>query len=539
MALANLLGLPRPARALAVVPPRNLIPRRPSAVRGWDPTDTGDQFAGWIGTQGSGDEEARGRLDLERARMRELETSNPWVERYLALFLINVIGHTGIKLVPRVMRTEQAPVEEGEEPETRLVPDTDANEKLRAAWLAWGKAGICTVDGRHSWLGVVSLLARSWKRDGESLLRKYRGGAFGPFGFQVQPLEGDHLPILLSKELEGGRRIHMGIERDEFDRPLAYWLARKHPGDRGFRIGSGLALEHFERIPANEIVHLYDPKRISQTRGLPQLESAVAGLNMMQGYEEAEVVAARASSAKMGFILPEEGAGGYQGSGEATLTETEIVESLQPGTIEILGKGDKFEGFDPQHPTTAFAPFLKHLLRRFAGATGGAGYPSLANDLERVNLSSLRSARLEERDFWKRDQQHIVDKVLENVYPDWLAQAFLVPGLLELPVLDSARFFARSWQGRRWEWIDPLKQAQGNEIELDNLTTSLTEILADKGRTPRELFEEIAAETDLAESFDLADLLPYLQPRRGTAPGEAPDAPSGDPSPEPAAGEDD
>ncbi len=400
------------------------------------------------------------------------------------------------------------------------IPDRNANGIIRDGWTRWGKKGNPTVCGRHSWASANALLGVSYKRDGEALLRFYRGGEFGAFGFRVGIFESDHLPIGLNRnELQNGNALRMGIERDRFDRPVAYWIGDRHPGaPRGVE-----SLDKFQRIPAEEIVHLYSATRAGQSRGLPSLEAGLTSLNMLQGYEEAELVAARTGASKMGFIKSGDG-DEYSGSEDATYTESEITETLEPGMLEQLGEGQEFQGWDPTHPTTAFGPFVKQMLRRFA-SVGGASYNSLANDLESVNFSSLRDGKLTERDFWKREQGTMIETVLERVFDQWLPAALLSNELAPLPIQKLEAFAVHRWQGRRWEWVDPAKEATAHKTQLENLTNTVSSILEGEGREVREVFEEIQGERQLAAEYGVEDLLPY----KGAS--AEPAAPPGPPQP--------
>lgn len=477
-------------------------PRRGSS-RGWDPAENGRLFASWITSNLHPDEEVRKRQEVERSRSRELERANAWANKYFALYRTNVFGEQGIRLVPRVMMPDP-------KRKDRLVPDRDANQKIRDAWKRWGAHGEPTVCGRLSFVQAQKIIGTSFKRDGECFIRLHRGARHGAFGFRIQPLEADHVPISMNRPVPGGGEIRMGIERDVYERPVAYWIQRQHPGSGSLH----RYLDQFDRIPADEIIHIYDPKRIAQTRGLPHLEAGIAALHMQQGYEEAELVAARAASSKMGWITSETGTE-YTGEGELEVSDEEIPQTFEPGIIGQLGRDQSFVGFDPQHPNGAFASFIKSKLRGFAAVTG-ASYNSVADDLEAVNFSSLRAGLLAERAVWKEDQAFFAEVVLEPVYRAFL-EAALLSQQIALPV-DLERFGAHRWQGRRWEWVDPVKEAKGAETELDNLTSTITEIAEEKGREPREIFEEIRAEIDLATEFELAELLPYLREKRAAAP---------------------
>ena len=104
--------------------------------------------------------------------------------------------------------------------------------------------------------------------------------------------------------------LKMGVEVDKYDRPVAYHLYKDHPYDRVY-----LAQAQHIRVPADEIIHAYLPQRAEQTRGVSLVATAMANVKMLNGYLEAEIVAARVGASKMGFFTSPDG-DGYVGDGE-------------------------------------------------------------------------------------------------------------------------------------------------------------------------------------------------------------------------------
>ena len=102
--------------------------------------------------------------------------------------------------------------------------------------------------------------------------------------------------------------------------PVNYWLTEKHRGDNSVNIG----FQHYNVVPANELLHLMMTHRPNQSRGVPWMSTAMTRLHNLGQYEEAEVVASRVSACKMGFFKPD-GGEGYTGSSE--LNATSILRS--------------------------------------------------------------------------------------------------------------------------------------------------------------------------------------------------------------------
>ena len=125
----------------------------------------------------------------------------------------------------------------------------------------------------------------------------------------------------------------MGIEVDGYLRPQAYHFYANHPGDT--YAGNTRTNGRRIRVPADEVIHLFLPERPGQTRGVTWFASALMRLHMLQGYEEAEVVRARASSALMGFIQSPEG----ELVGDE-IYEGDRVSEFTPGVFKYLAPGE-------------------------------------------------------------------------------------------------------------------------------------------------------------------------------------------------------
>ena len=87
----------------------------------------------------------------------------------------------------------------------------------------------------------------------------------------------------------------MGVEINEWGRPVAYHFLTYHPATSV--PAATCASAH--PCSADQILHLYAAERPGQTGALP---ACIVRLNNLKGYEEAEIIAARASNAMMGFV---------------------------------------------------------------------------------------------------------------------------------------------------------------------------------------------------------------------------------------------
>ena len=183
----------------------------------------------------------------------------------------------------------------------------------------------------------------------------------------------------------------MGVELDKYERPIAYHILTRHPGDmRGY---PSVSQRVRERVPADEIIYCGLPARLHQTRCIPWTHAALRRLYDLGEYEFAALVAARTGAAKMGFFERELDAADYQADG--TDADGNLISKAEAGTIEELPYGVKFQGWDPNYPHGDFDPFTSACLRGISAGLD-VSYHTLANNLKGVNYSSGRLGALEE-----------------------------------------------------------------------------------------------------------------------------------------------
>lgn len=454
---------------------------RPPQKRGYNAATVNRLTFDWAVSIKSADADIRYSLSRLRARSRELAMNNDYARKYLGMCVTNIVGPAGITFQNKVK-------------DPGGVLDKNVNNSVETAFDEWAKKGSASVCGKLSWIDIQRLVIQSVARDGEVLVRKVRG-AGNKYRFALQVIEADLLDENYNLDLGNGNQIRMGVESDKWGRPVAYHVFKNHPGD--YMHGTTYDIGRYERIPAEDMVHLFDTVRPGQSRGVPWMHSAMTRLNMLGGYEEAELVAARVGASKMGFFT-KNGEGNYDTSAGAG--SDEMLVEAEPGTFETLPEGMDFKPWDPTHPAGNFPFFLKAMLRGVASGLGVA-YNSLASDLESVNYSSIRAGSIEERDNWRIRQGWFIEQFCQPVFEGWL-DAALINGLLggakPLPYSKFDKFNAPSWKVRGWEWVDPLKDMKANIEAVNSGMATRTQILAEQGLDIEQVFEELAAEKKLA-----------------------------------------
>ena len=423
----------------------------------------------WVTSCLSADAAIRENMYLLRGRSRELADNNSWVSRYAGLGSSNVVGARGIALQ---MRTDSR----------------DVNRATETAWKLWGRQA--TDDLRMSWVDVEKLADRTRRIDGECFLRKIPG-ADNDYGFALQFIDADQLDEMFNRPASATENeIRMGVEVDRQNRPVAYhfWTGQR----RDIHYSSN----ERQRIPADQIIHYYRQLRPNQTRGLPDLTPVMYDLNMLRGYVEAELVAARLAAAKSGFFESElSDAPVMNPDGTAP---PPIQMNAEPGLWQILPAGMKFNGVDPTHPTNAFPDFIRAMLQSIASGLN-ISYASLTSDLKQSNFASSRVGLLSERDMWRADQTFAVDHLSRPVFDTWAPMAW-VSGQLDTSVSPSAYVANATWQPRGWPWVDPLKDVQAAVIAKNNRLSSTQLIVAANGMDMQDIYEDHEKELEISQS---------------------------------------
>ena len=446
-----------------------------SAVRAFASGVVDRLTASWKHPTQTADEEIKAALETTRNRSRDLANNNEYAKKYLQMLVANVVGPNGFTLVSEVM-------------ESRAGPDAPARQVIERHWSTWCRRGSAEITGRLSFTQMQQAVAETWARDGEALLVQITGAkARNPYGYALRLIEVDRLPVFYSRDLKNGSRVEMGVELDEFNRPVAYWL------NMG-ALSSSAAAVKLTRVPAEQVLHIFKPYRAEQVRGMPAMHAVINGMKMLDGYEEAAVVAARVGASKMGFFTTPEG--DPSGVGDDKDDQGNTITEADPGSFFSLPPGVQFQEFNPDYPHANYDSFMKRRLRGIASGLG-VTYHGLANDLEGVNYSSIRSGTLEERDAWMVQQNWFADAFLRPVFLEWLRWGLTTGAIAyengnALPINKYDKFSAHRWQGRRWGWVDPMKDIQAARLAIQTGIASPQMIAAQNAVDVEDVLQAIA-----------------------------------------------
>jgi lambda family phage portal protein len=338
------------------------------------------------------------------------------------------------------------------------------------------------------------MIVKCWKRDGSCIVRKIKGWN-NPYKYALQVLDSHALDIYYNQMSTGkDNTVIMGVEIDSYGKPVAYhfkqsvWQVPAH---------ANIPSASYERvrIPASEIQHIYKREQPGQTEGIPSASSCIINLQMLRGYSEAEITAARMQACKMLFYITT----GNDPDGDGQGSDGRIQKIFAPGGSDILPPGVEPKLIDPTHPNAAYAAFVKAQLREISSGLGVA-YNNLANDLEGVNYSSMRHGRNDEVDAWKREQTFVIDHFCKPIFSEWLWCYLALSGKSFLPLKKYEKFNAPIFVPRSFEWVDPKSDAEAKLLLMSKGLESPLDIGQALGKDTYRIIDEIAAVQAYAKS---------------------------------------
>lgn len=468
-------------------------------ARSFQTAETPSYTESWATTAGELNETLRSQLPTIRSRTRHTGRNNEWAGAYLIQLNDNVLGDQGIKLQMRVKNSAGK-------------ADKETNTIIEQAFAAWGQRGNCEVSGKLTWQELESLALNSLPLDGEIVWRPRPGK--GSFGWQMQLLPATMIDVHCTR-LWGGNKVQMGVEYDDDDKVIAYWLkaqkASQATTDTMTNVGPHV------RVPADQLHHHFLIQEVGQLRGIPWLNVGARRLWLLHDFEEAAAVASSNAAKRQGFFTSPDGnappgfadqivssvldaakaAGKVLTPDEikAITATAEKYTTLVPGQFDTLPVGYQFQPFQSSWPNINADSYVKQHIRGWSAARG-ASYNSIGNDLESVNYSSAQVGIVQEREHFKFVQSRLTSWLHTPVL-----QALMPYIVLSDPRLKMSRLQnyldGISWQPRRWAPVDPVKAATAKQIMLSLKLASRRRLIAENGEDPDEVLQEAQSEETL------------------------------------------
>jgi len=408
-------------------------------------------------------------LPTLRERSRDLCRNNPLAAGAIKTKLTNVIG-TGLRFHSQVQRDvlgldeeQAAKLERLIEREWRLFWDTKDVDLGR------------TLNGH----AITRMVYHQEKENGDVFVllpRRKRPGSV--YDLRIQIVEADR--VCNKDHAMDTETLAGGIEKDTDGAPIRYHFLKHHPGSMAL----GKTMEWQVRDAFNpktglrNVLHIYNPTRPGQSRGVPDLAAVIEPLKQLGRYTEAEIMAAVISGFFTVFVESDSGETDFDYSNigdEAGQSSGDKDMKLGNGMIVGLDPGEKISTANPGRPNQAFDTFVQAILRQI-----GVGLELPFEILIKHFTKSYSAARAALLELWKyvlSERQLIADNFLKTVGEVWMYEAVAkgripAPGFFGDPAIRRA-YLAGSWVGPTKGQIDELKEVKAARERIDGRLSTL------------------------------------------------------------------
>ena len=437
----------------------------------------------WRPRNQSADSEIRRGYAWVTARTRDQAQNNPHISGGIERICNNVV-RSGIR--PQFMFRDSAGV-----------IDRQTNSETEALFLRWAKYADLT---RHDSLWALQkLILRHMWIDGQVLIhRVYDRSLPGIVPLRLELLECDHLDPLVDGPMPNGNLARRGIEFNSAGQPVAYHITPYHPGD-SLNINIGVTRE----IPASEIIHIWDRRRISQYSGISWLAAIVMEAYDMADYRGIERLGARTAASFTAFVnsnFPDFRLGSLPAGGQAApvipsaasaTSDQAAPTEIEPNRIQYLPASTNVTIASHNRPGSNYEPFVKD-SERTQSVGMQMSFEAFSNNYTDGSYASARSGSLEERLSYKGQQTFLNEKANSTIAGWFLEAAWMsnlapsMPDYAADPLLYHERV---DWQEPGWTWVDPRNDAQAAEKLLALTLDTRRSLASQRGKN----FDDVVA----------------------------------------------
>lgn len=450
-------------RAIGIVAPKTAF-RRARYRFAYEAIDSSRTRRKRSGLGGTGDSQlSEAKLYKLREICREMCRNNPLIAGLLRSERDGLIG-SGVKI-------------------HALTGDKAWNDRAEALWHDEMVLQPCDVTGRYNFNQFLRMLFLSYRRDGDALaLFTSRG---------LQGIEGEQLGSPTGRVSGERLTISNGVAYEKAtSRVYGYYIGK--PSRYGFIDNAS-----YKRYHADEVYHMFDPDRFSQSRGEPVLTPAIKYIDYLEKYLDAELVAACVNAAFAMFISSKDDIGapgayaeGLFPSGQTGTDEgSKRPEKITPGMILYGKDGEDAKGIGQVRPGSIFDPFVCRMLT-FIGRPLCMPLMLITLDFAGATFMNARIAYQKTYESWTAQQDNIIKPFVSRVWR-WKIGHWIAAGLLS----DVSDAMKHEVGCKRWPYVNPLQEANADKVQLENRTTDRRIICARQGLEYSDVAEQLKEES--------------------------------------------
>jgi len=441
----------------------------------------------WKAGDTSADQEVYNSIVTVRSRANALYRDSGLVRASVRAIVEEVLG-TGLTLKPMVKRGRKRGSD------SRYMDAT--NELITQWWREWIRKENFDVAGfLNLHRGAQQALANVIVT-GEAITRFI----YQPFGNSDVPLalefvQPERLDHTKNGQVRGKGNVTMGVEKDDWGRPINYGFTTRHPNPLWT---TWQQIGPTEWLPANEILHIYQADRPGQTRGIGDLCALINQTYHLHEYQSNEVSRQRAASSLLGFILRDID---YQPPDEEKNNSFDI----EPVSYRELEPGERVEmpHIPPSDPSAPL--FLRDQRKNFTSGLG-APYERSTGDYGETNFSRAKLALIDREPHIHNLRAFMIESYYEPIVRKWLDRAYTagmnMPGFAE----SRPRYFdGMSWRAAGRPLAEPAKELPALLDGVERGSHTLQDVLdhVHGDRTVEEQFDMRQEEIKMAAKHGL------------------------------------
>lgn len=361
-----------------------------------------------------------------------------------------------------------------------MVARTDS-EEFNAAhlelWDHWSQFD-CDARNMDDFTGLVYMIVRGLVVDGRILVYLVKDGS-------LQLIESPRLRTPPGKHFD--TNFVNGVELNGLGAPKNFHvLIDPLKGD---------SPENFTVIPARDGVYFAMRKTYGDTSGRTVLGESFDNFEQIDATIEAVITAAQVA-ANYSVIFKGPNTGGTLQATTRSTTDSQGNTTrgfnLEPGTAKYLSDYESMEQLKPEHPSQNLVEFLREVLR-FASLPAGVPLELMTMDFTKINYSGARSMNLFFDRVCRVVRARYLHRGLRRIYA-WRTSKWLKENPSPLPAPPERQDWKCVIQYAGLPWVDPVADADADQIMVDRGWESDSEVIRRRGGNPGKVLSQIDAD---------------------------------------------
>lgn len=362
------------------------------------------------------------------------------------------------------------------------------DKQIEALWAEFIKPENCDVTRRQHFGDMQSLILSQRMCDGEIVIKKHLTQKKAT-PFQIQLIEADRFDTSYKVHVDNSNTLSSvdGIELDTLGAPQNYV----------FRTG----LMSSVKVPSSEVIHYFRmDNRATQYRGLSEYKQSIVDLRNFAGYQTSTLKSARAR-ASVAYAIETNNVGGHIAAlGGSKKDDYDPIYDINGVMVHYLNSGEKMHQYDPAIKGTEYGEFVRACVRLIAVARK-VSYELAFRDYSQVNFSSARASFIQDHKRFSNEQWHMVTYVLNPLFESWLDANVMAGNIKGLGIsayfLNKSEFCQPRWVAPAREWVDPLKDINAIQKEIEMGITTISEVAAARGKDLEDVIAERVKENKM------------------------------------------